>query len=886
MAARILSGRPDHARPLAVLDRLAPRPPRELVADQIARHTATGDVVLDLHGRGGWVARQALDVARRAISFESGPLARLLAELVLRPPDVDHLDAAWDELAVSPRHERTLRAAVESLFATSCPTCGSDAVADELTWVATASPETAGERDRLLRKLVRCGACADGPGGGETRPATVDEADVALALATPPDLAEVRAALRQRFPVPEDGAQLVTDLLGLHTDRQLVGLARLLEGIERELRAEPIEAALRLGFLQAVLPASRLGLGSGRLPSLRIASGRVSRPGSGSWRERSPWLAFEEGFVSVRGFVASLHVDIAGPVPARLGSDLASLADGHATAVMRVSTPAALGSMSEEAAALGERGAAPDVRLAIGQPPRRPTQERTALAFHGTAWALGRDAAAGLPVESLFGPGFRAPWSWQSAALRRTLGAVAPLLAADGRAALIVDEGGPDGLVAAALGAASAGYRLVSARLAEPGGPDGGLVELLPPGAALRPGPRTRANVDLPAVTGGAGDPDLVPARGLFAAPERVDSRRFSALDTARVVTETAVDVLLRRGEPTTWEWLLGAILVELDRAGPLRRLALTEAAAGAPDATATGAPDPVARLLTLVLEELRRPSQRQLVELEPDQWWLRDREDESAAATPLADRVEWAVYSLLSTVTSITEPAFAERIAALFSGPDRADEALVRACLESYRVDLSPDEIGTAEDLVRRSHEHTDLLADLADGGHRLGMQVWLSTREQGRRVGGGLLADRLDAGERRVHLPRIARGHEEALEAVDAVWYVPQKAAFMFEVEWTAMLGEPILRRHGRIPPDERLVRFLVIPPERTELVRHKLERSALLRRAFRDGNWHVLKWNHLRSFLGAEEPDLGALEPLLGLDPLVERTGDQLPLFDPAQ
>ena len=102
------------------------------------------------------------------------------------------------------------------------------------------------------------------------------------------------------------------------------------------------------------------------------------------------------------------------------------------------------------------------------------------------------------------------------------------------------------------------------------------------------------------------------------------------------------------------------------------------------------------------------------------------------------------------------------------------------------------------------------------------------------------------------------------------------------MFEVEWTAMLGEPMLRRHARIPQEEGMVRFLVIAPERTELVRHKLERSPLLREAFDRDNWHVIKWNHLRGFLARDEIDLDALEPYLGLDPLVERSGEQLGLF----
>jgi hypothetical protein len=46
---------------------------------------------------------------------------------------------------------------------------------------------------------------------------------------------------------------------------------------------------------------------------------------------------------------------------------------------------------------------------------------------------------------------------------------------------------------------------------------------------------------------------------------------------------------------------------------------------------------------------------------------------------------------------------------------------------------------------------------------------------------------------------------------------------------------------------------------------------------------GNWHVLKWSHVRGFLAGDPLTLDGLEPYLGLDPAVERRdGQQLPLF----
>ena len=78
------------------------------------------------------------------------------------------------------------------------------------------------------------------------------------------------------------------------------------------------------------------------------------------------------------------------------------------------------------------------------------------------------------------------------------------------------------------------------------------------------------------------------------------------------------------------------------------------------------------------------------------------------------------------------------------------------------------------------------------------------------------------------------------------------------------------------------ERLVRFLVVLPERAELVRHKLERSPLLRTELEEGDWHIVKANHLRAWASHEEVALADMEALLGLDPATERTGDQLALF----
>ena len=566
---RPLLSRAEPGFTLAAFERLAPPPPPDLLRARLEAGSEPGDIVADLHGRGGWVARAAIDRQRRAFSLEASPLTRLLAELVLRPPDLRHLDAAFSALGTSPHGETSLRLAITDLFATTCSSCGRTLPIDEAEW----------EGGEPVRLHYRCPLCRDQQHRPEHQVAEPGPSDRERA-ARDVGASAVRSKLRDRFPVPDGGEGLVDAILDLHTDRQLVGLAAILARIEDDLRAAPVESALRLAFLHAVLPASRLGVGGARMPTLRIAGGTIRTVVPERWRERNPWLAFEDGYRQVRAFVQRLEGASLGPLDARFGTDLRSLAEGSPNAVVRVMTPGALEALTAEARephrgasrdVVSRSAALPRIRLVLGQPPPRFSQERLGTAYLGTCWALGREAASLLPLEPLLGPAIRAPWSWQAAALRRSLEAVAPHLARDARVVLLLEHGGPEALVAAVLGGVGAGYRLHTARLSDPDDDVGGVVELIPAGAP--PGPRTRSNVPLEPGPGDRGDPELVPAPGLFAPPERFDARPFAPHEAAAIVLETAVAVLRERGEPARYERLLGEVLVGLDRAGQLRRL-------------------------------------------------------------------------------------------------------------------------------------------------------------------------------------------------------------------------------------------------------------------------------------------------------------------------
>jgi len=208
MAGRLLLSQVEPGFTLPAYERLAAPPPPGLIAARLEANSTPGDIVADLHGRGGWTARVAIDRQRKAFSLETSPLTRLLAEIVLRPPDLRHLDAAFGGLGASPRGESSLKLSIGELYATKCATCGRASTIEELTWSASsgaanlaseardpAGSSAPGEGDATapgpghvdaaapseaipVRKQYPCTVCRDQQGGGELRSAAPDEADL------------------------------------------------------------------------------------------------------------------------------------------------------------------------------------------------------------------------------------------------------------------------------------------------------------------------------------------------------------------------------------------------------------------------------------------------------------------------------------------------------------------------------------------------------------------------------------------------------------------------------------------------------------------------------------------------------------------------------------
>jgi len=886
---------------LAALERLAPVPDLAALDAEIAARTKVGDIVLELHGRGGWVTRSAISSLRRSFTIETTALTRLVAEIVLRPPDLRHFDAAVSGIAVDARGmEGGLRAAIDASYASRCPGCGNTVTVSEFIWETEATDPS--------RKTFKCSRCRDNR--AEKRPVAVDPDDLYRSRSV--DAAAAREMLRDRFPVPTAGHPLPDELVDLYPARAQVSLAAILERIETELRAPSVQAALRLAVVHMALSISRLNGYPGRVATVRIGGGHVRGSTSRQWRERNVWTAFEEGTRAVREFVQAIEAG-GGRTPARVGPDLRALQDGSANVALRFGMPHGRETFGPPPRPGTEPGARPRVRpgirLVLSQLPIHWSADNLAFAYLTSSLAIGPEGAATLPLASMFGSASKAEWARDASTLQRALSAVRPVLLPNAQAVILLEDASPEALVATIIGGVGAGMRVDDAVLGETDEGIGGTVQF---------GLPSSASADRDVAIQSASDPS-----GPF---------QISAVESA--IADITVAVLQLRGEPARFDRILGEVLLGLDHLGHLRRLVGTPRTIDADDedgefeerqpglfgvvsdtpgamsreldADVKGdeddppapqpeqqgidwsdsgpASDPVKLTLEIIRKELRKSDHPRLLEIEEDLWWLRDPRDLAAAKQPLSERLEWGIFSLLTTSGGITQNSFDERVDHLFRGPETPDAELVAACLESYRTpEPSVDGlIRTDESLQSRYAEHGEIVGLLADFAHRVGMRVWIAKREQRRRYGGSILGDLLSDPEQRVYLPLVAPGPQEALEEIDCIWYVRGKGAFLFDVEWQAALDEPVMKRGPRIETSDDLVRFLVVPDERTPLLRLRLERSPVLRRRLEADNWHILKWSNVRRLHAGTRADLSALSPLLGLDPDVERGEDQMGMF----
>jgi hypothetical protein len=259
----------------------------------------------------------------------------------------------------------------------------------------------------------------------------------------------------------------------------------------------------------------------------------------------------------------------------------------------------------------------------------------------------------------------------------------------------------------------------------------------------------------------------------------------------------------------------------------------------------------------------------------------------QSAETTPLDDRLEWGVWGLLASSREVDTRTLLRRAYGLFRDVETPDRELVERCIAAYGTqgDDGRWRLRDEDALARRQADQTLLAAQLVDAGHRLGFKVHVGREIERRPLPashadrGAVLSDLMTDAERAIPVSRVSRVSAEALEYVDCIWYDRGRMVFLWQLEWTARMHGSIVVLGEAIPDEDHVFRLLAIADERRPLAEFKLRRSPPLAELVRRRGWRFVKWGPLRGWATRPEVALDLLEPVLGLSPEVEQTGQQL-------
>ena len=255
--------------------------------------------------------------------------------------------------------------------------------------------------------------------------------------------------------------------------------------------------------------------------------------------------------------------------------------------------------------------------------------------------------------------------------------------------------------------------------------------------------------------------------------------------------------------------------------------------------------------------------------------------------ASPLDDRLEWGVWGLLSASRDVETRTLLRRAYGLFRDVETPDRELVERCLAAYghQGDDGRWRLRDEDGLVRRQADQTLLAIQLVDAGRRLGFKVHVGRDIERRGLPdahahrGAFLGDLMNDAERMADLSRISGIRSDALEYIDCLWYDKGRTVFLWQLEWTARLHRSVIALGEAVPDEDRVFRFFAIADERRALAEFKLRRAAGTADVVRRRGWRFVKWGPLRSWATRPDVALDLLEPVLGLSPEVEQTGQQL-------
>ncbi|MGD9028448.1 MAG: hypothetical protein PVG25_01380 [Anaerolineae bacterium] len=303
--------------------------------------------------------------------------------------------------------------------------------------------------------------------------------------------------------------------------------------------------------------------------------------------------------------------------------------------------------------------------------------------------------------------------------------------------------------------------------------------------------------------------------------------------DMAVKAKQAIIDILQDRGEPTAKSLLLAGAHTTLAERGLLSYVTSSKDDASAVSLTTAAVRHGFDAVSIAELETEKARTHEA-------PWWLIDT---AITADTLADRVELTVRQLLIRGHLLNADDLVNAVYARFPGALAPDLTLVHVCLESYgEYDREAIHLRPEDDYERRCLEIDSVRKDLAALGKSLGFDV-------------------------------------ESNGNWDIQWTAKGEESYAFAISPTAVVAPYLL---GKGMPNTKAQRCLVTPGSRAGLIGLKLQRDPRLAEAVEVDGWQFIKFRHLRRLMAKHDLSSYTFKTVLGLDPIAEQEGVQIPLF----
>ena len=292
-----------------------------------------------------------------------------------------------------------------------------------------------------------------------------------------------------------------------------------------------------------------------------------------------------------------------------------------------------------------------------------------------------------------------------------------------------------------------------------------------------------------------------------------------------KMVVKSAIEVILKRGQPTEMTHIINGVYMELFKYGQL---------------IDTNQDD--------IANVLKRRIGEEFVIVESDEeggkikarrWWLTDKElNLHKPQTPLEDRVEDTIKQMFSQKIMVSYDDILQKLFTTYNNAMTPDYNNMIELLKLYGTKSKKAGMWVIKETEKTNEgKHTVMEKVLAKIGKEFGYNVWSADRNKDEELK-SICED---------NLPFEFEG-KARVEEIDVLWFKEDKIYYAFEIENTTTITSA-LERCSNLPNKDTKKRIL-IPIEKAKLLNRKIK-EPMFKRTFEEDRWEVSLYEDLETY-----------------------------------